>query len=289
MTGKKQTPTPFKEKDDLHEAYLLLKDGEVRDMDGNMLSDKTVVEFYYNMTPGIPNKFRWVPMRTRYDKTEAVVQTGTRVVSDTGWYDPLAQTFLVDIDGGAFITDVDLFFSQVDPSVPVKIQIRNVVNGYPGGNILPFSEVVKRPSDVAVSANATAATNFKFRSPVYLQNGVEYAIVVISDSAKYKIWLAQCGEVDINGSGLISQQPYAGVLFKSQNASTWTADQNSDMMFRLFRYQFSTTPATAKFLVNYPSSNVVYDLVHMITSRVCLAILWWAKFPPVALVILLFC
>jgi hypothetical protein len=72
--GKKQSPVPFKDDQDLHEAYLLLKDGEVRDIEGNMLSDKTVVEFYYNTTPGISNKFRWVPLRTRYDKTENVIK-----------------------------------------------------------------------------------------------------------------------------------------------------------------------------------------------------------------------
>ena len=206
------------------------------------------------------------------DKTEILPpQTGTRVVSDTGWYDPLAQTFLVDIDGGAFITDVDLFFAQVDPSVPVKIQIRNVVNGYPGGMILPFSEVVKRPSEVTVSSNATAATKFKFKSPVYLQNGVEYAIVVISDSAKYKIWLAQCGEVDVNGSGLISNQPYAGVLFKSQNASTWTADQNQDMKFNINRAVFDTgSTATMNLINQHVSGDIYYDLANVSVNRVVL-------------------
>jgi hypothetical protein len=57
----------------------------------------------------------------------------------------------------------------------------------------------------------------------------------------------------------------------SQNGSTWTADQNSDMMFRLFRYTFSTTPITAYFTVNYPSSNTAYDLMHLITSDISLA------------------
>ena len=33
------------------------------------------------------------------------------------------------------------------------------------------------------------------------------------------------GESTIEGDRTISEQPYAGVLFKSQNASTWTADQ----------------------------------------------------------------
>jgi hypothetical protein len=205
------------------------------------------------------------------DKTETVTSTGTRVVSDTGWYDPLAQTFLVDIEGGAFITDVDLFFSARDENVPIKIQIRNVVNGYPGGLILPFSEVVKRPSEVATSANATAVTKFKFKSPVYLQNGTEYALVVISDSAKYRLWVAQTGEVDVNGSGLISSTPYAGVLFKSQNASTWTADQTQDMKFNINRAVFDTGSTASLTLVNqHVNNDVYYDLANINVSKTVL-------------------
>ena len=37
----------------------------------------------------------------------------------------------------------------------------------------------------------------------------------------------------------ISEQPYAGVLFKSQNASTWTADQYEDLKFTLYKAQFT--------------------------------------------------
>ena len=41
------------------------------------------------------------------------------------------------------------------------------------------------------------------------------------------------GESQIMGSDrTISEQPYAGVLFKSQNGSTWTADQNEDIKFK---------------------------------------------------------
>jgi SAM-dependent methyltransferase len=39
-----------------------------------MLTDKTVVEFYYNTNASVNGKFRWVPLRTRYDKTEAVIK-----------------------------------------------------------------------------------------------------------------------------------------------------------------------------------------------------------------------
>lgn len=60
------------------QAYIFLKDGEVRDEEGNILQDRTVVEFYYNNDPNIPDKFRWVPMRTRHDKTESVRRFGKK-------------------------------------------------------------------------------------------------------------------------------------------------------------------------------------------------------------------
>jgi hypothetical protein len=101
--GKKQSPVPFKENEDLHEAYLLLKDGEVRDIEGNMLSDKTVVEFYYNTMPGISNKFRWVPLRTRYDKTEAVIKHQQQY----GNYITTAENTWKSISNPVLITDFD--------------------------------------------------------------------------------------------------------------------------------------------------------------------------------------
>ncbi|AYV78765.1 MAG: mRNA capping enzyme [Edafosvirus sp.] len=55
-------------------SYLFLKNGEVRDLQGNILQDRTVVEFYYNNDMEVDDKFRWVPIRTRYDKTESVMR-----------------------------------------------------------------------------------------------------------------------------------------------------------------------------------------------------------------------
>tara|TARA_B100000073_G_scaffold49310_1_gene36402 strand:- start:119 stop:2113 length:1995 start_codon:yes stop_codon:yes gene_type:complete len=52
------------------------------------------------------------------------------------------------------------------------------------------------------------------------------------------------GDVDISGNRTISEQPYAGVLFKSQNASTWTADQYEDLKFTVYRAEFTATQGT---------------------------------------------
>ena len=173
-----------------------------------------------------------------------IVTTSDRLTRDTGWFDPLAQTFIVQQEGGAFITSADIYFQQVDAKIPVRIEIREVVNGYPGSVVLPFSRVEKKASEVRISDNSNTATNFKFASPVFLQNGVEYALVVLSDSNSFRIWISETLGLDVSTTTptTITSQPYSGVLFKSQNASTWTADQTQDMKFRINRAKFTSTP-----------------------------------------------
>ena len=167
-----------------------------------------------------------------------IVNTNDRLTRDTGWFDPLAQTFLVQQEGGAFITSVDLFFAQKDEKIPMRIEIREVVNGYPGSAVLPFSRVEKKAAAITTSTDSTVATTFTFPSPVFLQNGVEYALVALSDSNVYKIWISQTDTIDVATNVRISSQPYNGVLFKSQNGSTWTADQTQDMKFVIRRAVF---------------------------------------------------
>ena len=180
--------------------------------------------------------------------TNTLVTTTDRLTRDTGWFDPLAQTFLVQQEGGAFITSVDLFFRTADVKIPVRVEIREVVNGYPGAAVLPFSRVEKKGSLVNISENASASTNFKFQSPVFLQNGVEYALVVLSDSNNYNLWISQTDTIDVLTGIRIMSQPYNGVLFKSQNASTWTADQTQDMKFIINRADFTQTPVTIELI-----------------------------------------
>jgi hypothetical protein len=163
-----------------------------------------------------------------------------RIVRDTGWYDPLAQTFMVSSKGGAFITKVDVFFSTKDANIPVNLQIRESVNGYPGPGILPFSKVTLNPDKVNTSNDASVATTFTFESPVFLNDETEYCVVLLSDSNNYRVWIAQLGEKNIGTDRFISEQPYAGVLFKSQNASTWTANQEQDLKFTIYRAKFNT-------------------------------------------------
>jgi hypothetical protein len=160
------------------------------------------------------------------------------------WGDPLAQTFLVDDEGGMFLTSMDLYFKSKDDNIPVTIQIREVVNGYPGQTVLPFSEVTLNPSSVNITDDASTKTTFTFPSPVYIQSNTEYCFVIMANSNKYNCYVARLGENVIGSNRTISQQPYAGVLFKSQNASTWTAEQNEDIKFSIKRAEFENVTGT---------------------------------------------
>ena len=184
--------------------------------------------------------------------TQTIYNTSYRVTSDSGWYDPLAQSFLIQQKGGAFLTSIDVFFATKDSKLPVTLQIREMVNGTPGKNILPFSVVTKRSEDVMLSGNFVTMpdgtqkhsydtpTTFTFESPVYVQDNTEYCFVLQSDSNNYNVWISYMGD-QIPGSGrTISVQPYAGVMFKSQNASTWTPDDNADIKFTINRAVFNT-------------------------------------------------
>ena len=178
-------------------------------------------------------------------ETNTVTTTQDRVVRDTGWRDPLAQTFLVQQAGGAFVTSVELYFATRDTKVPVRVEIREVVNGYPGSTVLPFSRVEKKGMDVNVDPSLGAtATKFTFQSPVYLQNGIEYALVIVSDSNAYRVWISQTDQIDVITKTRISSQPYNGVLFKSQNSTAWTPDQTQDLKFKLNRADFQSGTAT---------------------------------------------
>ena len=168
--------------------------------------------------------------------------------AQTCWKDPLAQTILIDEPSGLFVTSVQLFFAAKDDSLPVNISIRTCENGIPTQEIVPGTEVVLYPNNIVVSDDSTVATPFYFDNPVYLTGDTEFAIVIMSNSDVYKVYVATMGDLDITDPEYrISSQPHQGVFFTSQNASTWTPDQNKDLKFRLTRAVFNTLPQTVEF------------------------------------------
>lgn len=152
--------------------------------------------------------------------------------------DPLAQTFFIDTP--CIVTKVDLYFSAKDTNLPAHIAIRKNVNGDPGPYVVPFSQAYLYPSTVNVTSNANVATSVTFSSPVFLDIG-EYSLTLGSDSKNYRVWVSELDSIDTVTSKRITEQPYVGTLYQSQNASSWIPKQAEDLKFKLYRAVFNTS------------------------------------------------
>ncbi len=147
-----------------------------------------------------------------------------------GYFDPLAQTFV--LDEAMQSAGIDLWFT--DKQGPVVVQIRETSNGVPTQAVLV--EVRVLPEAISLG-DATRITWV----PTLLQAQREYAIVVLCDDAKTALAIAELGKQD-PAVGYVTSQPYqVGVLLSSSNASTWTAHQDRDMAFRLLAAQYTET------------------------------------------------
>ena len=182
------------------------------------------------------------------------------------WKDPLAQNFIVDrakYRNGIMLESLDLYFKTKDDNLPVSIEIRPTVNGFPStGLIVPFSEVTKLPSGVTtnVGPDLTKGTNFKFQAPVYLSPGT-YSIIVKSNSSSYELHTGEYGIPTLKSDGVVeinnpkvSKLPNVGAIFSSHNAGLWEPNLNKSLMFKLNSCKFTTTASTAEFDIKSLSS-----------------------------------
>jgi hypothetical protein len=198
--------------------------------------------------------------REDVSEDQTITRTDVNVVNTQVWSgtrphrhpnrDPLAQSFLVDSTNGLFVTSVQLYFSSKSSATPVQVQIRTMANGYPTQTIVPFGQVFVDAADVNTSTDASEATTFTFPSPVFLKENTEYCFVAKSNDDTYTIYTAKMGQRTLDGDRLISKQPYFGGMFKSQNGSTWTAEQNEDIKFILNRASFTEATTGTVYLVN---------------------------------------
>ena len=199
--------------------------------------------------------------------------------------DPLAQTFFIKKGMGAgsnsvYLSDIDVFFKRKPVNSGggasataalngVTVQIREVVNGYPTNQILPFSAVHKLPANVNVSDDASLATTFTFEAPVRLDTEKEYSVVIQPDASdpNYLVFTSKVGGIDLTpgatkGSA-ITQDWGDGVLFTSTNNSAWKSYQDEDIKFTLRRHNFNSSTGT----VNLTNNNHEFLTLDNVTGK----------------------
>lgn len=180
---------------------------------------------------------------------------------------------------GIFVSSIELFFkkkpTESEELLPFTVALSKVDSGLPGNDII--AEATLEPyyiktSDNPSTGNSSTITKFSFVDPVYLNPSTEYAIKLITESPDYEVWTATMGSDYTDEAGnvrRISEQPYVGNFFKSQNASNWNPILNQDLMFRVNRASFESSNVAYFNLVasNDLKSNTIADIVKLSSTE----------------------
>lgn len=164
-----------------------------------------------------------------------------------GGRDPVAQSFKLDKD--CFITKLDVYFEVVAEGDTPWFEIRTMDNGYPTATVL--GRVEKKGSTIRTSLDGTVKTEVEFPVPVRVQAGTEYCFVIGGDSPHTRIWIAKLGEKAVNVPNKVCDtQVSLGSSFRSQNGTTWNAEQYEDIMYQMYCAKFEKKEATITFNVS---------------------------------------
>lgn len=172
---------------------------------------------------------------------------------------PIAQTFFVKSQQGVntgcvFIDKLHLFFKRKSAINGISVMIREVINGYPAWNILPFGLVHLEPEEVNISNNASVSTEIVFDAPVRLETEKEYCFVVKPDAndPEYLIFTRKAGGTDLTTNTIVSSDWGDGVLFTSTNNRAWESYQDEDIKFTIYQSVFATESGYVDLELNDP-------------------------------------
>jgi hypothetical protein len=188
-----------------------------------------------------------------------------------GGGDPIAQQFTIPSNQlptnvqGIYVTSLDVFFFENDPTLGISLMIVEMDNGYPSTTIVPGSQVHISPSSVVNSGDSSIATNIVFPQPVLLLSGSSYAFVLTPDgnNPNYDLWTGVISGTDILTNSPIYSLSLIGDMFLSSQGTTWTPYQNESIKFNLYYANFNPLSGTATFTNDDSEYLSVYS-----TSRV---------------------
>jgi hypothetical protein len=135
IIGGKEQPVPFMKENNNHIIYMPLVNGQVRDIEGNIVNDRTVVEMIYTNDTTMPHQYRWNITRTRWDKTESVLRYNKRYgnnreVAEKVWKSMIESVTIEEVANLAnpktYDMQMKLLASRLDSSVIVSQRKQDV-------------------------------------------------------------------------------------------------------------------------------------------------------------------
>jgi hypothetical protein len=150
--------------------------------------------------------------------------------------DPLAQTF--SLSELTYVSAIGLFFQAKHTTLGYRVELRNVVNGYPGPEA--YASKYLPASSITVSADSSVETTFTFDNVLGFKPNTEFCFVGIPEQSNtgYELWCSELGTIDMLTGQRITTHPHDGVLFHSPNNTTWDPWTKRDLKFKLYKSNF---------------------------------------------------
>ena len=151
---------------------------------------------------------------------------------------------------GVFVSKIDVYFAQKDPSMGAIVELVETVNHVPTDRVVPFTQVHKRAEEINVSTDASVATTFNFHGLVFLRSNKTYAIRILTDGSSplYEVWTHTVGQPDVATPTKISNKDlHEGFLYASNNLRNWTPLPHEDIKYTLYMADFSPFEGSVQF------------------------------------------
>lgn len=184
--------------------------------------------------------------------TATYIYTGTtenpdnpNIDASSVWEDfnmePMIQSFYCNENGGMYISKVGLYFYAKDMNNSILFQIREVADDKVTSTYIGGSNVVINPATINLSADPLNETPtwIEFPNPIYLQEGKEYAIYMVTNSTNYILHMVDYGKqtADVTASKDISVRSY----IKYVGVNNWVRDNSRGLKFKIQKCKFDTT------------------------------------------------
>jgi SAM-dependent methyltransferase len=244
----RENPVLFQKESNNYIANLYLINNEVRDIEGDIIEDNTVVEFAYDKN--LPENFRWIPLRTRMDKTDMVIKYKKKY-GNAEW---ISNKIWVSILDGLEIKDIEL--------------LSNLDTYEKHYNYLKSKITAKSIEQNRQENKYYQEKNILAKSMSYFHNFIKSNIIYTYCSLKYNkksldILDIGCGVGgDINkfyhsrvGSYIGIDKDYAN-LFSAGDSATSRYNNNKKKFPGFTNMKFIQANATVDFNYNNQSSNI---------------------------------
>lgn len=154
--------------------------------------------------------------------------------------EPIIQSFYCGEKGGMFVSKVGLYFYSKDMNDSILFQIREISDDKVTSYYIGGSNVVINPSQINVSTDPLNETPtwVEFPNPIYLCEGKEYAIYMVTNSSNYVLHMVDYGKQTSNVTA--SKDISVRSFIKYAGINNWVKDNSRGLKLRIQKCKFDT-------------------------------------------------